>query len=98
MVWWNTLRLRSNSPEVRRKALESLDAAGDARALELLIAGLDDEDAQVRLAAIKGLGQIRDHQSVTALVNTLRDPVSDVREAATAALGAAGRRAHLLPP
>ena len=25
MVWWNTLRLKSNNPEVRRKALDALD-------------------------------------------------------------------------
>ena len=40
MVWLNTLRLKSNSPEVRRKALETLGACRDARALELLLAGL----------------------------------------------------------
>jgi hypothetical protein len=45
MVWWNTLRLKSNSPEVRSKALERLDPARDARSLELLLAGLGDEDA-----------------------------------------------------
>ena len=32
MIWWNTLRLKSSSPEVRRKALESLNTTGDTHA------------------------------------------------------------------
>jgi HEAT repeat protein len=90
MGLWNTLRLKSNSPEVRRKALESLDAAKDPRSLEPLVAGLRDEDAQVRCAAVKGLEQIKNEQSVAALANALKDPSSDVREAAAAALGQLG--------
>ena len=86
MVWWNTLRLKSSNPEVRRKAVESLDAAGDARSLELLLAVTGDEDAQVRCAAIKGLGQVRDDQSIIALATALQDPDSGVREAAAIGL------------
>jgi len=66
MSWWITLRLKSNSPEVRRKALESLGAAGDAHALEFLIAALGDEYPQVRCAAVCGLALIKDDQSVAA--------------------------------
>ena len=58
MVWWNTLRLKSNSPEVRRKAIENLDPTRDARALDQLLAGLGDEDSQVRCAAVRGLAQV----------------------------------------
>ena len=90
MVWWNTLRLKSSCPEVRRKALERLDATKDARALELLLAGLADEDAQVRCTAIKGLEQIKDDQSIIALATALQDPNSGVREAAAAGLGRLG--------
>ena len=90
MVWWNTLRLKSSSPEVRRKAVESLDATGDARSLELLLAAMEDEDAQVRCAAIKGLEQVRDDQSIVALATALQDPNSGVREAAAAGLGRLG--------
>ena len=55
MVWWNTLRLKSNNPEVRRKALETLDAA-DPRMHERLVASLRDDDAQVRRALSSILG------------------------------------------
>ena len=90
MVWWNTLRLKSNSPEVRSKALERLDPARDARSLELLLAGLGDEDAQVRCAAVKGLEPVKDDQSLIALTTALQDPNSKVREVAAAALGRVG--------
>jgi len=92
MVWWNTLRLRSNSPEVRRKALESLDVSKNtrARALELLLAGLGDEDAQVRCAAVEGLERISDDQAMAARITALQDPASIVREAAAASLGRVG--------
>ena len=85
MVWWNTLRLKSNSPEVRSKALERLDPARDARSLELLLAGLGDEDAQVRCAAVKGLEPVKDDQSLIALTTALQDPNSKVREVASSA-------------
>ena len=90
MVWWNTLRLKSNCPEVRRKALESLNPTRDARAFELLLASLGDEDAQVRCAAVKGLEQVRDDPSMIALATALKDPNSEVREAAAAVLGRVG--------
>ena len=98
MVWLNTLRLKSNSPEVRRKALETLDPAGNARALELLLAGLSDEDAQVRCAAVKGLERARDDQSMAALIDALQDPTSTVREVAAASAGTDRRFARLSAP
>ena len=76
MVWWNTLRLKSSSPEVRRKAFENLDPTRDARSLELLLAGLGDEDPQIRCAAVKGLEQVKDDQSMIALTTALQDPDS----------------------
>jgi HEAT repeat protein len=92
MVWLNKLRLRSNSPDVRRKALESLDATENTRvrSLGLLLAGLGDEDAQVRCAAVKGLEQIPDDQAMVARITALQDPASIVREAAAASLGRLG--------
>ena len=56
MVWWNTLRLKSNSPEVRRKALENLDATGDPRALELLVAGAGGRGRPGALRGGQGTG------------------------------------------
>jgi HEAT repeat protein len=90
MVWWNTLRLKSSSPEVRRKALEALDATGNERNFDLLLAGLGDEDAQVRCTAVNRLEQVRDDQAMVALVSALQDPTSSVRETAAAALGRLG--------
>ncbi len=90
MVWWDTLRLKSTNPEVRRKALENLGGTGDARAFELFLAGLDDEDRQVRCAAVRGFEQIKHDQSAAALMNALKDPSHEVRETAAAALGRLG--------
>ena len=98
MGLWNTIRLKSSSPEVRRKALESLDTTRHARALEPLLAGLGDEDAQVRCAAVRGLAQIEGDESVAALVSALHDPSSEVREAAAAALGRLGNARRFPPP
>ncbi len=90
MVWWNTLRLKSSSPEVRRKALEALDPARHERALELLLAGLADEDAPVRCAAVSGLERVASDQAVAALITALDDPDSNVRQVAAAVLGRRG--------
>ena len=91
MVWLNTIRLRSNSPEVRRKALECLAPPGTRDALtELLIAGLDDEDARVRCAAVGGLTRSRTTNPWPPVLTALQDSDSVVREAAAAGLGRLG--------
>ena len=73
MVWWNTLRLRSNRPAVRQQGLESLGATEGSRLLEPLIAGLGDVDARVRCAAVRGIARLKGEQSVAALVTALQD-------------------------
>lgn len=40
MDWVDSIRLRSGSPQIRRKAIESLTAAGKSSGLKLLIASL----------------------------------------------------------
>lgn len=89
MLLWNTFRLKSANPEMRRKAIESLKPS-DARAQELLRAGLSDDDARVRCAAVKVFAQGKDDKSVEALVVALHDPSSEVREAAAQGLTNAG--------
>ena len=44
MVWLDSIRLRSSSPQRRRKAIESLTAAGKLPEVKLLIASLGDPD------------------------------------------------------
>ena len=94
MVFWNRLKLSSHNPEVRRKAMEALDAT-DARAQELLLAGLDDEDGGVRCAAAKVLSQNKDGHYADALIAALHDPSPEVREAVAGGLARVGNeRAH----
>src|SRR5271168_2087967 len=90
MVWLNIIRLKSGNPEVRRKAVESLDPAGDKRSRELLLAALRDEHETVRCAAVKALAQINDDESLNALITALHDPGGEVRQAAAMVLGQNG--------
>src|SRR5258705_5175646 len=102
MDLWNTLRLKSKDPAARCKAIESLAARGHARAIEMIVKTLADEDAHVRRAAVKLLESIPDEQSVEALMFAAQDASGEVREAAATALGqmrdpqATGPLAYLL--
>src|ERR1043166_5015890 len=82
MVWLNNLRLKSKSPEARRKVLEALEGAADPRTQELLVASLADEDPQVRCAAVKAIERANFEQTVPSLISALQDPTSAVRAAA----------------
>ena len=88
MVWLESIRLRSGSPQTRRKAIESLTAAGKLPGLKLLIASLGDPDPQVRCAAAKALGTINEEFSVAARVAALADVSSEVRATAATTLRA----------
>ncbi|MDH7561727.1 MAG: HEAT repeat domain-containing protein, partial [bacterium] len=74
--------------EVRRAAARTLGRTGDARAVELLIALLQDQE--LRRAAIFGLGHTGDARAVEPLIAVLRDADSIVREFAARALGQIG--------
>ena len=50
-------RIRSKSPAERREAIDQLADAGDARAVEPLIAALRDEQPDVRATVVNALGQ-----------------------------------------
>ena len=66
-----------------------LGQIGDATAVPLLIAALEDEDEDVRIDAADALGRIGSSEAVEPLLNSLRrDPCGDVKRAAAAALGA----------
>src|ERR1051326_2173764 len=90
MVWLNNLRLKSKSPEARRKVLEALEGAADPRTRELLGASLADEDPQVRCAAVKAIERANFEQTVPSLISALQDPTSAVRAAAASGLGRLG--------
>jgi hypothetical protein len=62
MVEWFTGRLTHPKSRVRQRAARALGSLGDSRAVEPLIAALDDEDADVREQAAAALSQITGQQ------------------------------------
>jgi len=87
MVWLDRIRLRSSSSQTRRKALESLTAAGKLPEPKLLIASLGDLDARVRLAAAQVLQQQADPAHLTHFLTLLADEHFEVRLTAIQFLG-----------
>src|SRR5512136_672983 len=86
MVWLDTIRLRSGSPQTRRKAIESLAAVGKLPSLRRLVASLGDPDPQVRCAAAKALGTINGEFSAAARVGPLAHLSTQVRATAATTL------------
>lgn len=74
-------------PELERRA-----RAGNAVALNVLIAALSEPDPLVRRAAADVLGRVRRVEAVPALLATLGDPASGVRWSAALALETIGDR------
>ena len=80
---------RSDYDVLRCTGVQGLGQIGDATAVPLLIAALEDEDEDVRIDAADALGRIGSSEAVEPLLNSLRrDPCGDVKRAAAAALGA----------
>lgn len=74
---------------MRREALLSLGRIGDARGLDTLLAGLDDEAREVRLGALDGVAALHDVPRLAArLVALCDDPDAEVRVRAVSALAA----------
>ncbi len=73
-------------PEVRRVAAFALSRLCDARALDVLIVALKDQDAVVRYAVAIALGKIGNSQSVDALLFALEDQDESVRREVVNAL------------
>ena len=63
---------------------------GGPRAVELLVAALDDPEKFVRWGAARALGQIGDPGAVEALIVALKQPEWEVRWAPLEALGLIG--------
>ncbi len=68
----------------------ALGRLGDGRAVEPLLACLDDVNANVRAAPAEALGRLGDERAVAPLIACSRDGGRDLREAAVIALGRLG--------
>jgi HEAT repeat protein len=90
------VRLLDESAEVRREAVEAVEATALAGRYALRQALLGDEDAEVRASAARRLGEARDRLFAPALLEALRDPLPSVRDRAWRALARLGTR-ELLP-
>lgn len=88
-------RMRDKSPEVRRRAVMSLEAAGEPEAKELIIEALGDEDWRVRKEAVSlAATSARGGDLLDRLVaSMLQEENVGQRNAAAEALAAAGRPA-----
>jgi HEAT repeat protein len=74
--------LTHERPEYRWGAADALGRLGDERAVEPLIAAMDDPDPRVRKKAAWALGQIGDLRGQRPLLAAMRDGDEDVREIA----------------
>jgi HEAT repeat protein len=71
---------------VRRRVAEALGTIGDRRAVDALIAALQDSDEEVRARAARALGRLGDPKALHALIAALEDTDSYVRAASMEAL------------
>ncbi len=76
--------MKVGDPQVRRTAIEALGNIGDTRAVEPLLAALNDADS--RFSAIKVLGEIGDRRAVGPLTMLLSDKDRTIRSGAVKAL------------
>jgi HEAT repeat protein len=74
MLWWRLRQLRSKRPTVRAEAAERLGESKDQRAVEPLIAALEDADPLVRTKVALALGRLGDQRAVAPLLNALESP------------------------
>ncbi|MGK7926344.1 MAG: HEAT repeat domain-containing protein, partial [Spirulina sp.] len=73
-----------------RSAAEGLGKIGNERAVEALIAALNDSDRSVRRSAAEGLGKSGNERAVEALIAALNDSDGSVRKRAAEGLGKSG--------
>src|SRR5689334_9954234 len=86
MTWLKTLRLKSPSPEVRVRAVESLAGSTKTSDTERIVATLTDRSPHVRCAAIRALESAPDELCIDSFLDALEDHDKDVRAAAARAL------------
>src|SRR5690242_3352409 len=90
------VRLLDEAVQVRREAVDAVDATALTGRYALRQALLGDEDAEVRASAARRLGDARDRRFTPALIEALLDPMPAVRDRAWRALARLGAR-ELLP-
>jgi HEAT repeat protein len=77
-------------PQLRCAAAEALGRCGDARAIEPLLAALEDPDPDVRSGSAKSLGLLHVVDAVEPLLKALADADHGVRASAARSLGSLG--------
>ena len=85
-----TLKDVDTCPFERRLAANMLGGLGEARALEPLIAAVEEGDKDLRQVAAKALGQLGDVRALEPLIAALEDEDHGVQRAAAQALGELG--------
>jgi HEAT repeat protein len=70
--------------------------AGDARAVESVVAALDSPDPEMRRSAALAAGALNHTDAVPELLNATQDPEQSVRDAASAALNRIGMAAVIV--
>ena len=79
--------LKGSSVEIRRRGIQILGKLGTLRAVEPLIAILQDEDHSVREQTVGALGEMRDPRAVEPLITALQDEDHWVRGQVARVLG-----------
>ncbi|MGF1505364.1 MAG: HEAT repeat domain-containing protein [Anaerolineae bacterium] len=83
-------KLNHRSPAIRREVAYAFRTAPDERAVEALLAALQDDYGLVRARAAEALGRLEAVQAVEPLIAALGDSSQFVQSAAVAALGSIG--------
>ena len=78
--------LLTSDPAERQRARDALIELRDIRAVDPLIATLQDKRWEVRCAAVKILGHMGDRRAIEALTDALSDPSLSVKVAAAEAI------------
>src|SRR5215831_14012808 len=81
---------RSGNPAARLEAVGKLILSRSEAALQVLLAAIDDEEANVRAVAARGLGHFDSPLPIPRLLSVLNDSDERVRQEAGRALGLLG--------
>ena len=93
----NTEILQKGTPFSRMIALEMLGTLGDKAPIEVFLAALQDDSADVRWTALKMIGTLDERAPITSLLETLQDSEAYVRWATLELLTKYGKQGHELP-
>jgi HEAT repeat protein len=80
-------KLKSQSSNERREAVEALGYLEDPRAIEPILTAFKDSSADVRAAAANATSEYKDKRAIEPLIALLKDGVAFVRSTAARVLG-----------